>query len=102
MDALGLILSAALCTAVFVIFDLFIRLLGDAVGEIRYSVAPALLGGLHAWSEGQEPGSNPSNEPSSGTAPPPDEPRITVGRPDPGLVVPVGPVSRRTARCAGT
>jgi hypothetical protein len=102
MDTVGLVLSAALCLAAFALFDLVIRLLGDAVGEIRYTVVPTLVGGMHAWREhDMESGHTPSLGPSDGPGLPPGDAvgRMEPGR-DPGLIVPVAPVTRHGARCA--
>ena len=93
-----------MCTAAFVLFYVLVRLLGDAVGEVCYTVAPTLLGGLRAWRE-RPAGSTPSAEaePPGDAAPPGIDsagPRPESGRRDPGLVVPMTPVTRHRTPCA--
>ncbi len=93
MDAIGLLLSATLVVAVFVAFDLAVRLVCDAIDDVRYSVAPMVLGGLHAWGDERNGPPGPVGGATGGDdqPPPPDpgpdvtDPRVTDG----GLVVPV-------------
>lgn len=104
MDAIGLLLSATLVVAVVLTFELVVRAVGDAVDDVRYSVAPAVLGGLRAWGDddretrraGGPPHADHALPPSGG--PPPPEPSASPGR-DGGLVIPVTAVTRRRTHC---
>ena len=104
MDAIGLLLSATMVVTVFVAFELVVRVVGDAVDDVRYSVAPAVLGGLRAWGDGDRetrsrPGALPEADdalPSSGgPAPHPPATRTRDG----GHVVPVTAVTRHRSHC---
>ena len=98
MDAIGLMVSATLVVAVFVVFELAVRIVCDEIGDLRYSVAPTMLGGLRAWGDGSHEGAVPTGGATGADDPPtPPDPGPDVTAPpvsDGGLVVPVTRVTR--------
>jgi hypothetical protein len=104
MDAIGLLLSATLVVTVFVAFELVVRFVCDAIDDVRYSVAPTVLGGLRAWGDERNEASVPDRKTTGGDdQPPPPDPRpdVTARRmADGGLVVPVTRVTPDRSGCA--
>ena len=103
MDAIGLMVSAALVLAVFVAFEHVVRSVCDAIDDVRYSVAPTVLGGFRAWGDGRNEASVPDRTTTGDDdQPPPPDSRPDVTGPrvaDGGLVVPVTRVRPGRSRC---
>ena len=92
-DTIGFALATAFLASVFTVFGMIDRLVAGVAGEIRYSIAPAMVSGVQAWRS-----EHPVREPFPGAA---DDGDVTPGgetapdRHDPGLVVPVTSVPHR-------
>jgi hypothetical protein len=102
MDAIGGVIAASLVIGVFVLFDAAVRIVCGAVGELRYSVAPTMVGGLRAWVEERravEPAAGVRPTGPGGGEPPPGDGEAGAGwrARDGALVIPVTPVRRMRA-----
>jgi hypothetical protein len=98
MDLVGLVLAASLVAGVFVLFDVAVRIICDAIDDVRYSVTPTVIGGLRAWGDGREESSAPGADDRAA----PHDPSRDVTAPrrgDDGVVVPVARVLRGRSRC---
>lgn len=92
-DTIGFALATAFLASVFTVFGMIDRFVAGVTGEIRYSIAPAVVSGVQAWRS-----ERPVREPSPGAR---DDGDGTPGgetvpdRHDPDLVVPLTGVPHR-------
>jgi hypothetical protein len=113
-DTIGFTFGTAVLMAAFTIFGILGRILDVVAGEIRYTIAPAMVDGVRAWgretgaggrrrvaSEGAAGGEGSDAADGTGGSPggvPGDGEMAASGGRDPGLVTPVQAVPRRGPR----